>query len=460
MGNVPTKDQRARLALFTANNLAPHSARSDRRNTTLALIGGSAFSVGGNTALFGRNKLSKSEDKFKLKEKHFLHLVVRVHENVDGGYLAPHGIYKLNLDYNTDIVRGLVVARRIAPFYTPLQDFDESWTNDEIATIVRQMPLHALDSAFEDDEELDDADDHKIHRLANFFRRQEQKRRNQELVAKMKDVQRQCESEYLTCKDAGDPDVASKDLLLYLYADACECPICFLYFPRNLNYSRCCRQPICTECFVQIKRLDPHPPRDDHSNTTASATDADKIPQTLISEYANCPYCAMSNFGVTYDHPIELFVGLGAPQAPKDFRKRSSIEAIPEDQDHAVVSSDETSRPGSPIKITHLSPRKPRRRSSVAADAEGVITTDYIRPDWEQKLASAKSKLARKAATASAIHASNLIINEGTSGAGGTSGNRNAQLQYLVSLEDRMIEEAMRLLLLEEEERSKKNVKK
>jgi hypothetical protein len=24
-----------------------------------------------------------------------------------------------------------------------------------------------------------------------------------------------------------------------------------------MNYSRCCEQPICTECFVQIKRADP-----------------------------------------------------------------------------------------------------------------------------------------------------------------------------------------------------------
>lgn len=392
---------------------------------------------------------SKAEDKFKAKEKHFLDLVVRVHENVDGGYLAPYGIYKLNLDYNTDIVRGLILARRLAPFYTPLQDYDDSWTEEEIVTIVRQTPLHALESAFEDEVEVDDADNHKIHKLSSYFRRQELKRRHQELAARMKEMQHQRETEYLNCKAAGDPDVASKDLLLYLYKNASECPICFLYFPRNLNYSRCCRQPICTECFVQIKRLDPHPPHDDHSNENK-----DEVPHTLISEYANCPYCAMSNFGVTYEHPIGLNVGLGASMAPADFKQRKSIEAIPENDENAVVSSDETSRPGSPMKTMPFSPRKPRRRSSVAADAEGVITTDYIRPDWEQKLASVKNKLARKAATASAIHASNLIINDGA------GGSRAAQLQYLVSLEDRMIEEAMRLLLLEEEERMKKAAKK
>ncbi|ORX72602.1 hypothetical protein DL89DRAFT_79966 [Linderina pennispora] len=33
-----------------------------------------------------------------------------------------------------------------------------------------------------------------------------------------------------------------------------ECPICFLYYPQNINYTRCCHKPVCTECFVQIKR--------------------------------------------------------------------------------------------------------------------------------------------------------------------------------------------------------------
>ena len=45
-----------------------------------------------------------------------------------------------------------------------------------------------------------------------------------------------------------------------------------LYYPKHLNISRCCLQPICSECFVQIKRLDPHPPHDDQSNQEAGTT--------------------------------------------------------------------------------------------------------------------------------------------------------------------------------------------
>ncbi|KAL3899537.1 MAG: hypothetical protein SGCHY_001971 [Lobulomycetales sp.] len=58
-----------------------------------------------------------------------------------------------------------------------------------------------------------------------------------------------------------------------------ECPICFLYYPSNINYTRCCEQPICSECFVQVKRslenLDP----------------------------CSCPYCVESDFGVVYTPP-------------------------------------------------------------------------------------------------------------------------------------------------------------
>ena len=101
-----------------------------------------------------------------------------------------------------------------------------------------------------------------------------------------------------------------------LYNDSIECPICFLvsylfitlnrdmeekkkeekltclsfyfqlfffsiqYYPSNINYSRCCDQPLCTECFVQIKR----PPE---SQTTP----------------ATCPFCMQDNFGIIYKPP-------------------------------------------------------------------------------------------------------------------------------------------------------------
>ena len=103
-----------------------------------------------------------------------------------------------------------------------------------------------------------------------------------------------------------------------------------------------------------------------------------------------------------------------------------------------------------------------------------------IRPDWETKLNSARSKLARKAATASAIHASNLLLDDNSNsnsnngnGNGNNSGNNRRRNNSssgrsgsfggsnnrYATVEQRMIEEAMRLSILDEEER-KRNANK
>jgi len=55
-------------------------------------------------------------------------------------------------------------------------------------------------------------------------------------------------------------------------------------YPSNINTSRCCQQPICTECFVQIKRSE------------ATLTH-------LESEPACCPFCVETDFGVIYERP-------------------------------------------------------------------------------------------------------------------------------------------------------------
>ncbi|KAL0089526.1 hypothetical protein F4703DRAFT_1841512 [Phycomyces blakesleeanus] len=55
-----------------------------------------------------------------------------------------------------------------------------------------------------------------------------------------------------------------------------ECPICFLYYPSDINYTRCCDQPICTECFLHIK-------------------------PTPDTSQASCPYCVQDTFGIIYN---------------------------------------------------------------------------------------------------------------------------------------------------------------
>lgn len=63
------------------------------------------------------------------------------------------------------------------------------------------------------------------------------------------------------------------------------------YYPSNMVHTRCCDQPICTECFIQIKRADP-------------------TPTHLESEPAACPFCMETNFGCVYEKVKLLLSGI------------------------------------------------------------------------------------------------------------------------------------------------------
>ena len=52
-------------------------------------------------------------------------------ETVDLGYLTPQGIYTGTRDWNQSIVAQLICERKLAPFYRPLEDYDESWDDEQ-----------------------------------------------------------------------------------------------------------------------------------------------------------------------------------------------------------------------------------------------------------------------------------------------------------------------------------------
>ncbi|KAJ2744494.1 SNF1-interacting protein [Coemansia sp. BCRC 34301] len=81
-----------------------------------------------------------------------------------------------------------------------------------------------------------------------------------------------------------------------------ECPICFLYYPQNTNYTRCCHKPLCTECFVQIKR---------------------RIQDACVAP-THCPYCVEPNLGVIYYPPSAVNSRLGSAP-PDSFREPSVV---------------------------------------------------------------------------------------------------------------------------------------
>ena len=112
----------------------------------------------------------------------------------------------------------------------------------------------------------------------------------------------------------------------------------------------------------------------------------------LISEPTNCPYCATSDFGITYEPPSNRRVGLQAI-APSLFVDTNN---------HITPEADAGSQP-------------PTRRASLAATDHRVVSSDSLRPDWQIKLNKERMRLARRSANATAIHVSNQLIAPGHS---------------------------------------------
>lgn len=282
-----------------------------------------------------------------------------------------------------------------------------------------------------------------------------------------------------------DPYVNGQRIEVFLYKNAAECPICFLYYPPYLNKTRCCDQPICSECFVQIKRPDPHPP-EHHGEEPPAATEPQEEIQ-LVSEPAACPFCVQPEFGVTYEPPP---FRRGLIYAHQSQGLNSAASAM----------SSTTSLNSSGV----VSPGGRRRATSLAVNDKTVITTDMVRPDWAKKLADAKSHALRRAAAATALHNAAYMMGniqqqegrgfslgrrrrtmfgtdsgassgqgtprregEGSSGRGESSGDlfpgrhssRRGAGNRLDDLEELMMMEAIRLSLAAEEERKRKDDK-
>ncbi|CAD6961667.1 unnamed protein product [Tilletia controversa] len=137
------------------------------------------------------------------------------------------------------------------------------------------------------------------------------------------------------------------------------------------HFTRCCEQPICTECFVQIKRADPN-----HTNPPSS-------------EPATCPYCMEANFGVVYRPPPSFLVkgpGAGAGTGMVG-EGHGALAAV-------AAAGNMASTIGAAATGTIANAR--RRKSFGHTDPE-VITIDMIRPDWEDKLRQAHAAIARRA---------------------------------------------------------------
>lgn len=189
-----------------------------------------------------------------------------------------------------------------------------------------------------------------------------------------------------------DPFVNGQPIEAYLYKNPIECPICFLYYPPYLNRTRCCDQWICSECFVQIKRADPHLP--EHEQRDPNSPSPDRPDGQLISEPAGCPFCVQPDFGVSYTPPP---FRRGLSYIPSNSLDKTLLS--PASSTSSLVSGNANSH-----SITTR-----RRATSLSANSPAVIMTDKIRPDWAHKLQTARAQAARRSAAATALHAAAYI---------------------------------------------------
>lgn len=377
-------------------------------------------------------------------------------EGVDGGYLVTLGTYTGPEDFSKSTVRQLMIERRLAPFWKGLNDHEDTWTEAQLVCVVNGRPLPAPDEPLPADLEPTRTAESRNPKsseqslnglmvpisgrspsntsdasgrlspgqsafslpsasspLGNtsssspFFRGRAKTLAALTTSSKNNSQTDMAPQEVMLPKD---PFVNGQRLEAFLYKDASECPICFLYYPPYLNMTRCCDQPICSECFVQIKRPDPHPPEHhDPSDPNAPPPTEPQDDCMLVSEPAACPFCKQPEFGVTYESP--------------PFRK-------------GLVYQGQTIQPSAMSSASSLTPPASteggggrKRGKSLSANSPQVITTDMVRPDWAKKLADARAHALRRSAAATALHNAAYVIGNNSSDSRGFSlGRRRRNL--------------------------------
>ncbi|PYI19184.1 hypothetical protein BO99DRAFT_333722 [Aspergillus violaceofuscus CBS 115571] len=460
MGNSQTKESRPSLTApgRRSHHHGPYgnrhhadSSRSIRGSgPDLSILGINTHSERDVASLEHRRETRQEREARRLEKERAARLKERERsmkeENVDGGYLVTQGVYTGTEDFNKAVVRQLMVERRLAPFWRGLNDFSDSWTEHQLMAAARGLPIPPPDQIPPEleyknppkfGEDVREASDTPTvqHLMVPITSRSQSYgsdasqsstpahslpsptspiasgtssspmfRTRAKTLASLSTPKHGIQSDAMTREIhlPHDPFVNGQPIEAYLYKAAAECPICFLYYPPYLNRTRCCDQPICSECFVQIKRPDPHPPEHGETEPNAqSAADgerADNEDGQLVSEPAACPFCVQPEFGVTY--------------APPPFRRG------------LAYASDMGSRPNltSPLSSSSslsssTTPVTGRRRAtSLSANDPTVVTTDRVRPDWAQKLANARAHAARRSAAATALHTAAYLMHNNGSG--------------------------------------------
>lgn len=302
-------------------------------------------------------------------------------ESVDYGSLVPQGVYTGPRDWNHAIVSQLIIARKLAPFYRPLEDYNESWDDDQILAARKELPSNSENSEHSSRSE-------PVH---------SSKSSNSKRSAVHKDQPR--------------PEAA-------IYRGAVECPICFLVVTSYIS-------PIPQSHYVIPRSIIP--------------------PISIIPDAATKQYAQSVLFKSNVMSRLPLISSLSPPLAPTVSKRTSVLFTALLYGELALAVRDRSVYPhllpGSLLtRSLHLPwlcllfvfittqnsqwpepPREPiqpahkRRQKSYSADSPEVVTTgmhslviipkllvqsphpDQIRPDWEAKLAAVRAAVARRA---------------------------------------------------------------
>ena len=120
-------------------------------------------------------------------------------DTVDFGSLLPQGVYTGQQDWNQAIVAQLIVQRKLAPFYRPLEEYDESWDDEQILASRKELPENPETASHS---EATSATSSSKPDVGSSFRSHSKRPSAQKDVAKFSEA--------------------------VIYRGAVECPICFL----------------------------------------------------------------------------------------------------------------------------------------------------------------------------------------------------------------------------------------
>ncbi|KAK3303106.1 uncharacterized protein B0T15DRAFT_263649 [Chaetomium strumarium] len=477
MGNASTKESRggdashhhphsgSAVAREAGSGILQHDRTSGRRSRVSrgdlgGILGlGSGGSSGSQPEPpYERRETKQEREARRLERERIARIAERERsmkeEHVDGGFLVTMGTYTGPEDFNKQIVRQLQIERKLAPFWRGLNDFSDQWTEPQIIAAARGLPIPPADqtppeeliprplpasSRGEPSRNLDSltvpigersqstASDQAASNpssalpspvsaqhpkvLSSSF-----KPRGKAIAAVLGGNSRNSSTTEIVPHEVHlphDPFVNGQPLEVFLYKEPIECPICFLTYPPYLNHTRCCDQPICSECFVQIKRPDPHFPEGHNENDPNH--NPEEAAGLLISEPACCPYCTQPEFGVTYEPP-PFRRGLVYTISPTALGTANAAMSSSSSVNSATLSPGVASPGGGTGR---------RRNQSLSASNPNVILTDKIRPEWATKLQAARAHQARRAAAATALHTAAFLMGNESRGVRSRFGRRN-----------------------------------